>query len=204
MAEITPKIRKNIQFALSVVHERRPEAPWYGVWGPVLEQLTTPDDDLSVFAQPALQPEFTTRYRIPDFGIYEVMENLGTHETTRQITVIMEIKAPIAPHTPHDFRDDGNIGIFETAEEQLDLQAAYAFASAEGGGVLIGIVGVGCLWRWMLYKAAAVVPVQGWGEDDEAFIVRHLGGREVTSGLFYLGAEDSSTELGRLRSLLEE
>ncbi|KAF9505531.1 hypothetical protein BS47DRAFT_1385943 [Hydnum rufescens UP504] len=199
MAELTQKIIKNIRFALSVIHGRRPESPWYGVWGPVLEQLTTPGDDLSVFAQPSLQPGFTERYRIPDFGIYQVTETM--HTTTRRIMLIAEIKAPIAAHTPHDVRMDRNIGVFAGAQDQLDVQAAYALASAEGGDVVIGIVGVGCLWRWVLYRAAAVAPVRERGENDEDFIWRHLGWMEAKSGFFYLGA--SSAEVRNVRSLLE-
>jgi hypothetical protein len=100
---------------------------------------------MMVCAQPRFAPSFTRSYRCQDFDISEIIVN-GEDQSVRTHThLIVELKAPTQGHTAEDPRNDRNMGELLVAQEQLNWQAAYLFATEDAPNEVVGLVGVGCL-----------------------------------------------------------
>ncbi|KAF9502911.1 hypothetical protein BS47DRAFT_957383 [Hydnum rufescens UP504] len=143
-----------------------PESPWYRVWGAVLEQLTSVDENMMAYPHPRFAPSFTQSYRCPDFNISEIIVNGEDQRVRTYIQLIVELKVPTQEHTAEDPRNVRNMGESLTAQEQLNWQAAYLFATEDAPNEVVGLVGVGCLWGLVRYTKRLPRPRRREGETN--------------------------------------
>ena len=98
MLNFNMKLDMLLAYAMSVINEENPEAPWYGPWGLVLTRMIDSGEHLVLFPQPRFRATSTRKSRVPDFDVAEVVLNEMTHGVSRRSLIIVEVKAPIAPH----------------------------------------------------------------------------------------------------------
>ena len=67
------KLERAITFAWSVNGEPYPEAPWYGVWGVILNRMASYREYLVTYPQPRIFSGATVTHQVPDFDVSEVI-----------------------------------------------------------------------------------------------------------------------------------
>lgn len=151
---------------------------------------------LVTYPQPRFLSNATGTHRVPDFDVSEVIINNTIQSASRRPLLTVEQKAP-----PRNINENSMEDAINTTTHQLEIQVSHLFASPHRPNHVIGVAGVGTVWKWVLYVRSERTPTRRHRESIEDFISRFLDSDkfgQIDSNLFDLGTPGSNQKLGRL------
>jgi hypothetical protein len=204
MLNFEMKLEGLLQHAMRVSNQRNAEAPWYGAWGLILTRMMDSGEYLVMFSQPRFFAPAFHSYRTPDFDVSEIIHDPQGGQIFCRPLLIVEVKAPLFPHSLDPWERDENAGILRATSGQLVEQVGHIFASGARPSSIITLIAVGRLWQWSLFRRTQHTPTRNRGESMSNFLRRFMDSPPVyvNSPLLHLGTPLSDGQLERLTQVL--
>ncbi|KAF9512103.1 hypothetical protein BS47DRAFT_1486477 [Hydnum rufescens UP504] len=204
MLNFDVKLEGLLQHAMRVSNQRNAEAPWYGPWGLILTRMMDSGEYLVMFSQPRFFAPAFNSYRTPDFDVSEMIYDPQSGQIFCRPLLIVEVKAPLFPHSLDPEERDGNTDILVATFGQIVEQVGHIFASGARPSSIVTLVAVGRLWQWSLFRRTVHTPTRNRGESMSSFIRRFLDSPPVyvDSPHLHLGTPLSDQQLERLTQVL--
>ena len=182
---------------------------WPDVWHLVLANLAFTEHENLVASKNMHIGQAPPHERPAAFLVLDLFAPIYTGPSPSAATRIVMIVAselpvlPVAQNT--NPADDPNVPLISKADVQLIQHVARFFANPESANTIQGLVTVGRLWGWRVFRRAADCPSMELGELEDAYLARtegQLAVVETKSNLFHLRTEESDAAFARIQSLL--